>query len=110
MPELYGHKVHTKRMSTNIDAFQSVFENENLSKRDYRVFGFLCCRLETEHVRAIDIEQVSDSLNISKKEVKKSLNNLIRNGIISKGSDEHIKRGYRMTYNQMTRPFYDLDV
>jgi len=100
MAEVYGHKIHTKRMSTNIDALQRIAENEELSKKDYKLFIFLSCRLESEFYKRIDIEQIAETLNLTKKEVRKSLENLIDQGIVEEGSDEHVSKGYRMRYTQ----------
>lgn len=103
MAEVYGHKIHTKRMSTNIDALQKIAENRDLSKKDYRVFLFLSCRLESEFVKKIDVEQISTSLNLKKKEVKESIETLMDLGIIEEGSDDHVSKGYRMTYTQNSK-------
>jgi predicted transcriptional regulator len=98
MAEVYGHKFHTKRISTNIDAFQNIAENEELSKKDLRVFIFLCCRLESEHYKKIDKKQVAETLNLSKKDIDKCVDNLLDQGILAQGSDEHVRNGYILCY------------
>lgn len=98
MPEVYGHKIHTKRLSTNVDAFQKIFENDTLTKADFRIFGFLCCRLDSEHFTRIDTEQISETLIMKKKKVEESIDILVEEGIIERGGDTHIKKGYRFTY------------
>lgn len=108
MAEVYGHKIHTKRMSTNIDALQKISENNELSKKDYKIFLFLSCRLESEFFKRIDIEQIADTLDLTKKDVKKSIEKLLEQEIIEEGSDEHISKGYKMCYTQTGKKgFYD---
>lgn len=93
-----GHIIHSTKFSTDIDRFQTVAENQNLSKKDLRVFLFLCCRAGSQHYTKIDKSQISESLCIPKKDIEKSLKNLENEGIIYKGSDNHVKSGYRMYY------------
>lgn len=93
-----GHIIHATKFSTDINQFQMIAENEDFSKNDLRVFIFLSCRLGSQRFTRVDKSQISDSLNISKKKIGESLDNLERFGIITKGSDEHTKNGYKMTY------------
>ena len=93
-----GHIIHATKFSTDIDRFQTVAENQNLNKKDLRIFTFLCCRIGSQHYTKIDKKQISESLSIPKKEIDKSLDVLENEGIISKGSDDHVKSGYKMTY------------
>ena len=93
-----GHIIHATKFSTDINQFQTIAENENFSKTDLRIFIFLSCRLGSQRYTRVDKSQISESLNISKKKVSESLENLEQFGIIEKGSDEHTKNGYRMTY------------
>jgi predicted transcriptional regulator len=92
------HIIYTYKFSTDIEKFQNVAENENLSKNDLRVFLFLCCRMGSKHVLKIDKGQMSESLNIPKKKVSESIDNLVTERIIMPDSDDHIKSGYRMAY------------
>lgn len=93
-----GHIIHATKFSTDINQFQTIAENENFSKTDLRIFIFLSCRLGSQRYTRVDKSQISESLNISKKKVSESLENLEQFGIIEKGSDEHTKNGYRMSY------------
>ena len=93
-----GHTLHVTKFSTDIDKFQIISENEALTKCDLRVFCFLCCRIGSQRYSKIDISQISKSLNISKSKVKESIDNLMDFEIIQKGSDEHVKKGYKMIY------------
>lgn len=95
-----GHVIHAIKFSTDINKFQTIAENENLTKNDLRVFIFLSCRLGSQRFAHVDKSQISESLNISKKKIAESLDNLERFGIIAKGSDDHTKNGYKMTYTE----------
>ena len=93
-----GHMLYMSKFSTDIDQFQTVAENQNLSKKDLRIFLFLCCRLTSKRYVKLDKKQIAESLCMTKKEIDKSIDNLINEGILSKGSDEHVKSGYKLTY------------
>ena len=90
-------KVHQNKNIITIprDSISLLAENPNLSKKDYRVGLFLLCRLDGERYTMIDIYQIADSLDLSKKEVKKSIDNLIYEGFIVCGSDDHVSDGYK---------------
>ena len=93
-----GHIIHATKLSTDIEKLQIVAENQNLNKKDLRVFLFLCCRTGSQRYTKIDKTQMAESLCIPKKDIDKSLENLENEGIIGKGSDDHVKHGYKMTY------------
>ena len=93
-----GHNVHVTKFSTDIDRFQTVAENLELTKTDLRVFIFLSCRVGSKYYVRVDKSQIAESLCLSKKKVSDSLCNLELQGIIEKGGDEHTKEGYRMSY------------
>ena len=93
-----GHIIHATKFSTDVNQFQTVAENPNLSKNDLRIFIFLYCRLNSKHYVRIDKSQIAESLNISKKKVSESIDNLEDNNIILKGTDNHTKDGYVMYY------------
>lgn len=95
---MVGHIIYTNKFSTDIEEFQKVAENENLSKNDLRVFIFLCCRVGSKHSVKIDRSQISEYLCITKSKVDECLDNLEKNDIIIRCTDEHVKNGYRMVY------------
>ena len=82
------------------------------SKNDFRVFLVLLTQLEgysmPKNLRAdskdplnfkiIDIEAIADTLSLSKKKVKKSINYLQDEGIIEEGGNETVTSGYRFTF------------
>lgn len=95
-----SHIIYKLKFSTDIESFQHVAENVDLSKSALRVFMFMCCRLESEHVRKIDIKQMANSLDLTKGKVEEAINELEKYNIIQQGMDDHIKNGYRMTYTE----------
>lgn len=93
-----NHIVYSYKFSTDINQFQTVAEDESLSKTDLRIFLFLCCRVGSQHYTKIDKSQIAETLGIPKKKVVESLEHLESHAIITKGSDDHAKGGYKMTY------------
>lgn len=93
-----GHIIYASKFSTDINAFQTIAENLNLSKQAFRVFIFLSCRVGSKYYCKIDKNQIANSLCISKKKVSDALDELEENLIIEHGSDDHTSNGYRMCY------------
>lgn len=93
-----GHIIYATKISTDIEKLQTVAENQNLNKKDLRVFIFLCCRIGSQHYTRVDKQQIASSLCIPKKDVIKSLDTLENEGIIERGEDDHVKSGYKMAY------------
>ena len=93
-----NHVIYANKFSTDIERFREVAENKYLDENDLRVFMFLSCRMGSTFLVKIDKKQISHSLQISEKTVKKSLKHLENYGIITKDKDEHNKNGYMMTY------------
>lgn len=93
-----NHIIYSNKFSTDLERFREVAENEALTKTDLRVFMFLSCRIGSTFIVKVDKKRVAKSLNISQKDVKKSLDHLEFFGIISKDTDDHNKNGYMMTY------------
>lgn len=103
------HTISVKR-----DKIVDIASRIDLGKKDLRVFLILLTQLdgysypETRRVngtyrdplnfKKIDIEQMSDILSMSKKDVKKSVEFLNDEGIIERGSNDTIKNGYRFTF------------
>ena len=93
-----NHVIYANKFSTDIERFREVAENKYLDENDLRVFMFLSCRMGSTFLVKIDKKQISHSLQISEKTVKKSLKHLENYGIITKDTDEYNKNGYMMTY------------
>lgn len=93
-----NHIIYSTKFSTDLCRFREVAENKSLKENDLRVFMFLSCRIGSTFLVKVDKEQIATSLQISEKNVKKSLKRLCNFGIISKGTDDHNRNGYIMTY------------
>lgn len=93
-----NHIIYSYKFSTDIQKMQDVAENTELSKTDLRLFLFLSCKMGSTHLYKVDKKQVAKSLNVSKKDIEKSLNHLENLCIIESGSDDHLKKAYRMSY------------
>lgn len=84
--------------------------NPSFTKNDYKVFLLLLTQLEGYAIplkgnytdpmnfKIIDIKTMSDTIGISKKKVKKSIDDLCFEGILEEGSNDTIKKGYRFTF------------
>ena len=92
------HIIYPNKISTDINALQWIAENTNLTKNDLRVFIFLSCKMGSSHLVKIDKKRIAKSLDISKKDVDKSLTHLEDLCIIESRKDDHVKNGYRMSY------------
>lgn len=87
-----------------------VAANPYFSKKDYRVLLCLFTELDgwapspkretkdPKNFKKIDIKSIASKLNISKKDVKKSLKNLMDSNIIEDGSSDTISNGYRFQF------------
>ena len=105
-------QVHT--VSFNRQAIvDNIILNEDLDKKDLRVFLLLLTTLDgfsyppnvdpdkvkdPLNFKYVDFDWMSDTLSIKRKEVKKSVEHLVAEGIIEEGSSDTIKRGYRFTF------------
>ena len=98
-------------VSVNRERILEIAEDTEYNKKDYRVFLALLAQLDGYTIpknntnskdplnfKKIDIEQMADLLSLSKKDVKKSINNLYDDGYIEMGSNDTIKDGYRFTF------------
>jgi predicted transcriptional regulator len=85
--------------------------NEELTKKDYRVFLTLLTELNGYSNRQkksttldpmlytkIDSEQISEVLGMDESDVKKCIKKLVSEGIIEKGNTNNMKNGYRFTF------------
>lgn len=87
-----------------------VVMNDKLSKKDLRVCMFLLTELDgwkeplkgqytdPKNYRMINKGQIADILEMESKEVKKSIKNLVSNGILEKGDSNSGIDGYRFTF------------
>lgn len=88
------HKISKNVVSVSTGTLQE-YAKEDLGKKDYKVLLFLMDYLSSVDFTRIDIKQIADTLEISKDDVKKSLQTLQDKYIIIKGSSEHVTKGYK---------------
>lgn len=86
--------------------------NEELNKKDYKVFIMLLTELDGYsppknrsfndsdplNFTKVDSEQIAKRLNMDESDVKKSIKKLVKEGIIEKGNTHNMKNGYRFTF------------
>lgn len=92
---------------------KNVIENESLSLDDLRVCLLLLTELDgwdidrkfvrpgtrdPENFKRVDIDAMSETLNIKRKKVKESIDVLLRDEIIEVGETRAAKIGYRFTF------------
>lgn len=82
-------------MSINRDKFiAKVVTNENLSKKDLRVLMHLMTHLDSLKYKTVSSKSIAESLNLKKKDVDKSLDNLCVENIIDYGDSDTVRGGY----------------
>lgn len=102
-------QVHT--VSIQRDKLVEISTNLNLSKKDLRVFLILLTQLDgykytsrmknkpdPMNFKRVDIESIAETLSMTKKEVRRSIELLELEGYIEDGDNETIKNGYRFTF------------
>ena len=106
---------YTKQLQETISIPRKAFTrkvifNENLSKKDLRVFLTLLTLLngireedvdtdrDRENFSKVNKKRIADSLEYSEKDVEQCFDNLEEEGIIQRGSTIAIKRGYRFLF------------
>lgn len=87
-----------------------IAEIHGLDEDDYRVLLILFTQLngyrynnnpnskDPRNFKKIDAEKIGDTLEISKKRVKKSIRLLYNLGLLDKGDNDSVKNGYRFTF------------
>ena len=97
-------------VSINRAKLIEISQDYEYNKTDYRVFLLLLTQLngfasqdnpkakDPLNYKLLDIEQMSEHLAISKKDVKKTLKKLYVDGLIEIGSNDTIRDGYRFTF------------
>lgn len=109
-------------MANNINVYQQmhnvsipkqgirdILEDDSLSKTDLRLLLSLFTELDgfsdpnnrktdPQNYKIIDLDSISDFLDIKYKETKKSLKHLLRQGYIEKGDSDSVSNGYRFTF------------
>ena len=106
----YTHQQLAK-VSINRESLLDLASNEDLDEIDYRVILLLLTQLngfnrtystrESEdplNYKKINKDSIADSLDINKKDVKKSIKKLLKMNLIEMGDNQSIKNGYRFTF------------
>ena len=89
-----------------------VIYNQELNKKDYRVFLMLLTELngytppknrsyidsDPLNFTKVDSEQIAEQLDMDESDVKKCIKKLVKEGIIEKGDTHNMKNGYRFTF------------
>ena len=99
-------------VSINKEKLAELASDNTLSKKDFKVllllftqldgyrtpFGYERSTNDPLNFSIIDIKTISETLNMSKKTVKKCIDNIHYEGYIEKGSNDTISNGYRFTF------------
>ncbi len=97
-------------VSINKEALLQIASSDQVTKKDYKVLLVLFCQLngwcepitkgtkDPKNFSLIDTKAISKTTGLSKKEVKKCIDNLEEFNIIEKGNSDTIKNGYRFTF------------
>lgn len=88
------HKTSKTVVSISVGTLQD-YAKKDLGKKDYKVLLFLADYLNSLDYTRIDVEQIAESLNLKKKEVKECIYHLESELIIREGSSDHVKKGYK---------------
>ena len=96
----------TKKTRQNVNTFSLnrknfmdiVVKNENLSKKDLRVFMHLMCHLDGNEYRKVSYKNIALDLGYDKSDVKESINNLYTEGIVDIGDSGSVEKGLIITF------------
>ena len=94
------------------ELLEYVIFNDELNKKDYRVFLMLLTELNGYSVNRknysedkdplnftkIDSERIAKKLDMDESDVKKSIKKLLKEEILEKGNTQNMKNGYRFTF------------
>jgi len=75
-----------------------VVKNENLSKKDLRVFIHLMTHLDGNEYRKVSYKNIALDLGYDKSDVKESINNLYTEGIVDIGDSGSVEKGLIITF------------
>lgn len=75
-----------------------VVKNDNLTKKDIRVFMHLLTHLDAIKYKEVSCKNIAKDLGYDKSDVKESINNLYTEGIIDIGDSGSVERGLKFTF------------
>lgn len=100
-------------VSVNRDKLISIACNQELGKKDLKVFLMLLSQLtgykEPENVNSktapdplnfkrVDVRQIAESLDMKRKDVDNAIDNLFAEGYLEEGSNDSVAEGWRFTF------------
>lgn len=88
-------QIHKQLLSATISSVQNISIIDTLKATDYRVLFFLMGHLDSMRAKAVKKSHIAEALNISKKKVSQSLDNLIASGLLIEEDTDHVERGYK---------------
>ena len=90
---------YKETISINRDNFlETVVRNDELSKKDLRVLLHLLTHLDSLNYRDVSKKQIAFDLNMPKKDVTYSIENLVEYGVISEGSSASVSNGLKLLF------------
>lgn len=100
----------TYNVSIPKKALLEIAQNDELKKKDLQVLLVLFTQLngwtptksgrgeDPLNFKKIDIKSIADTLNLDKKDVKKSISKLVGEFLLEPGDSDTVKNGYRFSF------------
>jgi hypothetical protein len=99
-------------VSVNRNKIIDIACNDNMSKKEYKVFLMLLSQLsgykapevvksnnvDPYNFKKIDTKQIAEALDIKRKEVEAAVDALFDYGYLEEGSNESVSEGWRFTF------------
>ena len=100
-------------VSVNRDKLIEIACNEDMSKKEYKVFIMLLSQLtgyrppevdrsnsapDPLNFKRVDERQIADSLNLKKKDVSEAIDQLFDYGYLEEGSNDSVSDGWRFKF------------
>lgn len=99
MAKTGGSFQYKNTISLNREGFTSmVVKNSMLSKSELRVLLCLLTYIDSKIAKAIDINAMSDTLDMKKKKIVESLEILVDEGIIEMYDDNVAGKSYKLSF------------
>ena len=90
---------YKQTISINRENFmKKIVLNNELSKKDLRLILHLLTHLDAINPKDISKKQIAEDLDMSKKDVNNSIDNLIDYGIIDTSSSGSVRNGYILLF------------
>lgn len=90
---------YKQTISINRDRFtEMIVFNEDLTKKDIRVYMHLLTHLDATTYKQISKKQIANDLNLNKSDVTNAIESLILYDIIEPGSTGSVMNGFRFKF------------